>query len=284
MLFWTALLAAFGCALCNGVAAVLQKEGADSQQRAASLAPGLFLRLARNWPFVLGTGLDTGAGGLLLFATHYLPLFLVQSVIASSVVVTFLVERIFKHRMVTRQAYVALALVVGGLVLLASSATVEHVGPISATVRWSIIGAVVPILVLGGACSRSNKPASAVLLGMLSGMAFGGTAVTGRILLVPSPFWHVVMNPVLYAYAAYGIVGILLFTLALQRTSATKVATIVVVTETLLPAAVGLILLGDSVRQGTALFAAVGVVLTVAGAICMTLAQDQSKNLQKALT
>jgi len=32
------------------------------------------------------------------------------------------------------------------------------------------------------------------------------------------------------------------------------------------------------------LFAAVGVVLTVAGAICMTLAQDQSKNLQKALT
>src|ERR1039458_1431227 len=64
MPFRLALIAAFGCSLCIGVAAVLEKVSADREARVSSLQIGLLLRLLDDWPYVLGLALD-GASFLL---------------------------------------------------------------------------------------------------------------------------------------------------------------------------------------------------------------------------
>src|SRR6266540_2386393 len=178
-MFAAALTAAFGVAVCNGVAAVLQKSGADSAPPARSLKLGLFVRLIQNWQYLLGTLLDVLAGGLIVFAVHTLPLFLAESIVASSVAITFLIERFILHRYSVRLAYLAIGLVVAGLVLLAFTAVPETVRHIPVSTKWGIGLALIPLALLGAMCSRLQGHWTAAALAVLSGIGFGGTAVVG---------------------------------------------------------------------------------------------------------
>ena len=66
-----------------------------------------------------------------------------------------------------------------------------------------------------------------------------------------------------------GILGTALFAMALQRGRVTLVAGVTFTTETVLPAIVGLTVLGDRVREGYALVAAAGFLIAVGGAIAL---------------
>jgi drug/metabolite transporter (DMT)-like permease len=275
-MFGWALLAAFGVAVCNGVAAVLQKSGADSAPVARSLHLGLLVRLIRNWPYMLGTTLDLASGALILFAVHILPLFLAQSIVASSVTITFLIERFILHRYSHGRAYIAVGLVFIGLVLLAFTAVPETVHALPAASRWGIVAGMLPLALLGALVSRSHHRYSAPALAVLAGTAFGGVAIAGRVLLFPEPLWHIVTEPLLYAFVGYGLMGILFFTLGLQRATATALATVMVITETVIPAIVGVLLLGDRVHQGLWPVAIAGIVAAVSGAAMLsTIRQKQ---------
>jgi len=94
-------------------------------------------------------------------------------------------------------------------------------------------------------------------------------AVTARSLAVPSPLWHVLADPGLWAILALGGLGMLLFTTALQRGSVTSATALTFAVETIVPAGVGLAFLGDSTRPGFAPVAAVGFVLTIAGSLAL---------------
>lgn len=275
MMFWLSLAAAFGCALCNGVAAILQKEGADTQARASSINPNLLWKLAHDWRYSLGIVLDLTAGGLILVAVHSLPLFLAQSVIACSIVITFIIEHFILRRYNIRRAYPALGLVLAGLILLALAAAPEEIRHVSTRVHWGILLAIIPIGLLGALCSRITHRISAALLAILSGIAFGGTAVAGRVLIFPDPFWHILTDPAVYAFGLYGVLGVLLFTIGLQRTSATTLTTVMVSVETIVPAFVGIVLLGDTVRQGLWPAAIGGITLTLTGAILIATAKQR---------
>jgi uncharacterized membrane protein YdcZ (DUF606 family) len=61
----------------------------------------------------------------------------------------------------------------------------------------------------------------------------------------------------------------LFFTTALQRGSVTTTTAAVVVAETLMPALIGVFLLGDGTRQGFTWVAVAGFVLAVAGALAL---------------
>ena len=69
--------------------------------------------------------------------------------------------------------------------------------------------------------------------------------------------------------ALAGILGLLLYAMALQRGSVTVVTSTVVVAETLIPAIVGITLLGDRPAPGHTLIAALGFAMTVAGAVAL---------------
>ena len=87
------LLGAVGAALCYGVGSVLQALAARRTTSAEGLDPRLLLRLARSWQYVVGLALDGVAFLLSIVALRSLPLFTVQSIVASFLAVTAVLER-----------------------------------------------------------------------------------------------------------------------------------------------------------------------------------------------
>lgn len=259
------LLAALVCALCNGGAAVLQKTSADREEVASSLDAGLLWRLFKYKAYFLGSVLDILGWVLTLYAVHYLPLFLVEAVIAANVAVTALIERLFYARKMPVRAYLAIAVIIAGLVFIALSSSPGKAGSVSRSVLWVIVGSPLLIAGLGFLLARSRKYGTSIGLAVLGGLAFGDTSILGRIFSFSRPLWHTLYNPLVLAIIVSGILGILLFSMALQRTQATVVNATMTASQTLIPAIVGLGLLGDKIRQGMILWFIFGAIAALGG-------------------
>jgi drug/metabolite transporter (DMT)-like permease len=271
MPFGLALTAAFGCSLCIGVAAVLEKVSADREARVSSLQIGLLLRLLDDWPYVLGLALDGASFLFTVVAVQNLPLFVAEPVIALNVMITALIERLLFERRLRGVAWVAIVGILAGLSLLALSGGPERARTAAAAVRWTVI--LLPLGVAGiGAVVATRKGHSATIgLGVLDGVAFGGTAVAGRMLVVPHQFWQILLSPLLWAMLAYGLVGLLLFTIALQRSHASIVGASTTAAQSIVPIVAGIAFLGDSPRDGAWGVAVAGMVLTLAGTLAIAL-------------
>ncbi len=264
-----AAIGAAGAALCYGAASVCQAVAVRRESVRGGLDLGLVWRLTRQTPYVVGLALD-GIGFLAsLVALRSLPLFLVQAAIASSVGITaILAWRLLGARLVPAD-WVALTGLGIGLVLLAASAQPDAAQRLSARGGWLVLAGVAVVLVAGALAIRTPPRAAVPALAVAAGAAFGGVGIAARSLVVPHPVWHLAGDPLAYAVAGYGLLGMMLFAAALQRGSVTVAVAINFAVETVLPAAVGLLLLGDSARPGYAPEAAAGFVLTVGAAIAM---------------
>ena len=124
--------------------------------------------------------------------------------------------------------------------------------------------------------ARLPGPRGAAALGSVAGLAFGATAVASRMLpgdLSPGNILGeldtLLASPTTYALVLAGVVAMLTYSIALQRGSVTQATAPLVVGETVAPALVGLFLLGDHARPGWGGVAAVGFVLSVAGAVSL---------------
>ena len=259
-----ALFAAVG----YGTASVLQSVAARKADSSPGLDPRLLVRLARSLPYVSGLGLDLAAFVASLVALRTLPLFFVQSAVAASVGVTAVIAAAIGVRLRGRE--IASLVVLGaGLLLLAASAQPDRGTPLTLGVRWGLLSCAVVMGAAGALVARGNGRSSAHALAVLAGLAFTIVAITARSLTVPSPRWHVLADPGLWAILALGALGMLLFTTALQRGSVTSATALTFAVETIVPAGIGLAFLGDSTRPGFALVAAVGFVLTIAGTLAL---------------
>jgi len=263
------LLAALACAVCNGTAAVLQKVSADKEKRAKSLDARLLWRLFQDLPYVVGVILDILGWVFTLYAVRYLPLFLVEAVIATNIAITALTERLFRKQPISLQSYIAIGAILIGLVLLALAASPDRAKPISETVKWAIIATPLPIGIVGYALSRGKSYLSAIGIAVTSGLAFGGTSVIGRIFDFSHPLWHTVYSPLVIALIASGGLGILLFSIALQRAQATVTNAVMTASQTLIPAIVGILFLGDSARHGLHYLVIIGTAITLCGLIAL---------------
>jgi drug/metabolite transporter (DMT)-like permease len=275
MPFGLALIAAFGCSLCIGVAAVLEKVSADREARVSSLQIGLLLRLLGDWPYLLGLALDAASFLLTVVAVQNLPLFVAEPVIALNVMTTALIERLLFQRRLGGVAWVAIVGILAGLSLLAFSGGPERARTAAAAVRWSVILLPLGVAAAGAVVAGRNRHSATIALGLLDGIAFGGTAVAGRMLVVPHPFWQILLNPLLWAMLAYGLVGLLLFTIALQRSHASIVGASTTAAQSIVPIAVGIAFLGDSPRDGAWAAAVAGIVLTLAGTLAIAVTKVQ---------
>jgi len=262
------LACALFAALAYGSASVLQSLAARRAEAGPGLDPRLMVRLARSVPYVSGVGLDLAAFVASLVALRTLPLFLVQSAVASSVGVTAVIAAAIGARLRSRE--IASLVVLGvGLLLLATSAQPEQGKPLTVGLRWGLLASVVALGAAGALVARRTGRSSAPALAVLAGLAFTVVAVAARSLTVPSPLWHGLADPGLWAILVHGGLGMLLFTTALQRGSVTSATALTFAVETVVPAGLGLRFLGDSTRPGYALVAAVGFVLTIAGTLAL---------------
>jgi len=271
MLLFLALLAAIGCAVFNGVAAILEKTGASKHETAKSVHPNLLWRLRKNLAYVIGIVLDLFAWALTLVAVHNLPLFIVQPIIACSVIITLLIEHfLFKHKL-SSKFIGSVGIILLGLVLLAVVSTPEKSQAISHNLKWLIVLSPVLLLLLGSVFSKIQKHYSIFTLAALSGISFGGVSVAGRVLVIKQPYVHILYSSLMLAIIAYGILGILFFTMALQRARASVVSATMIACETIVPIIIGISFLGDHPKHNLWALVYIGIVLTLTGTILIGL-------------
>jgi drug/metabolite transporter (DMT)-like permease len=282
------LLGAFAAAVCYGVASILQAVAARRTESAERLDPRLMIRLFRSWPYLLGLGLDGFAFLLSIAALRSLPLFVVQSIVASFLAITAVLGAIFLHMPLRRSDWIALLAVTAGLVMVGLSAAEDRAVSVSAAERWGVLVAAVALGVLAVPLGRINGASGAAALGAIAGLAYGAVAVAARMLpssvhldTLFSDLATLLTDPSIYALIVAAGVGLLSYSTALQRGSVTQATAPLVIGETVAPALVGLLMLGDRPRPGWAWVAALGFVLAVAGALSLSRHGDLAQEPQR---
>jgi drug/metabolite transporter (DMT)-like permease len=127
---------------------------------------------------------------------------------------------------------------------------------------------VVVVGLCGVVIARGAGPAVGAMLGLLGGVAYGMVAVTAR-LLGDVPPAAVATDEAAYLLLVSGALAYLLYSTAMQRGSVTTTTASLVVTQTAVPAVVGVALLGDRVESGLGPVAVVGFLLALAGAVAL---------------
>ncbi|HTS99686.1 MAG TPA: hypothetical protein VMI33_24000 [Streptosporangiaceae bacterium] len=273
------LVAALLSALCYGIAAVMQAVAIRSASRrpgrikegdpaAARVDPGLLVRLLGQWRFLASLGIDILGFLAQLVALRRLPLFAVQAVIASNLaVIAVLAAWLMKARL-SWQEWLAVAGVVVGVGLLGSSAGAEGAATVGPAFQIALMVAVAGVAVTGIAAARLPDRARTPALGATAGLGYAVLAVSARILPGFSPM-QLVRSPATYTLAAAGIVSFLMYASALEGGSVTVATAAVVLAETVPPAIVGVLFLGDTTRHGLTGLAVAGFILAVACAVVL---------------
>jgi drug/metabolite transporter (DMT)-like permease len=192
----------------------------------------------------------------------------VQAAVASALAVTAVLAAYVLHEQLGRLEWAAVAAVCVGLGLLGVSAgregSTDPGGGFDAAMAIALVG----LGVVAVFTARAGEPTRSIALGACSGLAFGVVALSARTLTNFAPA-HLVREPSLYLLVAGGVLGFLFYTTALQRGSVTSATAAMVVGETAVPAAIGLIVLGDRARPGLGPLAVFGFLLAVAGALSL---------------
>jgi drug/metabolite transporter (DMT)-like permease len=261
------LSAALLAAVAYGVAAVLQGVAvARAAPTGNGADPRLLLALLREGPFVISVLLNLLGFCLHVVALQSLPLFLVQVALAASVAVTAVLSVLLLHHPLTARQWGAVLAVCGGLALLSTSArSGEATGSTGLGLRAALLAAILVVAVLGRYAGRLRGAVGASATGLVAGCGFGILAVSARLLPAGLDPGEVLRDPVLVVLAIAGAVSFLLYAVAMQQGSVTLATATLVVTQTSVPAALGIVLLGDGVRPGTAPLAVAGFLLALAG-------------------
>jgi drug/metabolite transporter (DMT)-like permease len=277
---WASLVAALVSALCYGIAAVMQAVAVRSASlreariregdadAAGRVDPGLIFRLLGQWRFVASLCIDMVGFLAQLVALRRLPLFAVQAVIAANLAVTAVFAAwLIKVRLSWRE-WLAVTGVVVGVGMLGSSAGAQGAATVGIGFQIGLMVAVAVVGVAGVAAARLPGRARTPALGATAGFGYAVLAVSARILPGFSPA-QLVQSPATYTLAAAGIVSFLMYASALEGGSVTVATAAVVLVETVPPAVVGIVFLGDTTRHGLAGLAVAGFILAVACAVTL---------------
>ena len=266
-----AYAAAILCAVCYGLASVLQSIGARRVEASESIDARSLARIATQIPYLVGLGLDGTAWLLSLLALSRLPLFVVQAMVAGAIGFTVLFAALFQHLRPTGRQVAFILVLASGLLGLALSGAPEEARRTPPAYSWGMWAGVIVIAVIGAVAAKNMRgDKAAAALGGLSGLAFGGTALCARALVADVSISDL-RDPLLWGMLAYGALGLVFFASALQRGSVTVATAWLFTAETVVPSIIGLTILGDSARPGFALIAAVSFVVTIVAAVGLTL-------------
>jgi drug/metabolite transporter (DMT)-like permease len=263
------LSAALAAAFLFGTASILQAIASRQVPVSTGVSRALVSGLLSQPVFLGALALNLTGFGFHLAALRTIPLFLAQSGIAASLAITaILAVRVFRDPLGPRDWTAVVAITVG-LALMASAA--GDVGAEDSSGRF-VLGIYVALGLIAGAglaASRLEGATGTALLGLLAGFGFAAVSISARV-LPELAIGTIVTHPATYALLLSGGMAFLLYSLALQRGSVTEATALMIVSQTVTPAAVGVLLLDDEIRGGWWGVALVGFVLTGVGAIALT--------------
>ncbi|MEV4192051.1 hypothetical protein [Streptomyces toxytricini] len=263
------MVCSLGAAVCYGIASVLQAVAARAAEpgSGSGVDAALLWRAVRQWRYLAGLGLD-GAGFVLqVVALRHVPIYAVGAALAASLAVTAVAAARLLRVRLSRAEWTAVAVVCAGLAMLGLASGPEGSGTGPAWLGWALLAAVGAVLVVGAGCGRLPDRPRALALGLASGTGFGVVEVSVR--LVDGFTAADLRNPALYALLSGGGAAFLLLTSALARGSVTAATAGMVLGETVGPAAVGVVWLGDRAREGLAWLGVLGFAVAVAGALSL---------------
>ncbi|HKI40207.1 MAG TPA: DMT family transporter [Mycobacterium sp.] len=263
---------ALGCSVFYGTASVLQAAATRSVEAGSGSGVDtvLLLRAARQWRYVAGVSLD-GVGFLLqVAALRLVPIYVVAAALAASIAVTGIVAAWVLSARLSPREWTAVGAVCVSLVVLALAAGPAHFRRAPAGLGWALLGVVAVIFVAGAAAGRLPDRARALALGLGAGSGFGVVEIGVRLIEVIDPTKRsFYTDPALYAAAAGGVAGFMLLTSALHRGSVTTAVAGMVVGETIAPAFVGVVWLGDRARDGLGWLVVAGFVVAVSATLVL---------------
>jgi len=231
-LAWS-LGAAVAAAVGYGTASVMQASGASGGASVTGLL--------RSPAYLAGLLCDLVAWLLSLVALRHLPLFVVQSVLAGSLAVTAVLGAVVLRQRLRRRDAVMISLLVAALVVLASAGGRQAATPAPAGVAIGLVAGAGLLAVLIPAARRSGPAGWA----LLAGLAFSGAALAARAV-----HGTLITQPLTYAVVVFGGLGASAYAQALERGAVTAVTGVLWAVEIVVPTAVGLGVLGDTVRTG----------------------------------
>jgi drug/metabolite transporter (DMT)-like permease len=248
-----------------GIAAVVQAQAVRGFESAPDGLWGFITRSVRD-----GRTMLVVAAYLVGFVLHaaaiwLLPLYLAQALVAMSLPVTAVASHRVEDRL-HRGGWVAVGLVTGGLVLLSLGA--GRPGDVRTDARFVVIVWVAVIAL--SAASMVGRRLPGPVLGLLAGLGYAGSAISVRG--IGAPVGGVVAVAAL-AVPAFSVVAFWLYSLGMHRAAVPSTTASLIVTQTFVPAAVGVALLGDGVRDGWWPAVAVGLLLSTTGAVVLGRAQ-----------
>ncbi|WP_456789457.1 hypothetical protein [Cellulomonas sp. P5_C5] len=253
------LLCAIGSALAYGASTLMQ---AVATRRAHGLAAVLT-------PLVIGAFVVDGLGfALSLLALNNLPLFVVQSIMASMLVVVVIGARFILHARMRRLDVAAVVVVIVALVLIGlGSGEQPAVAPPESFERAMLVAT--GVLVVAALASYRSGPGW--LLAAIAGLGFSGAAIAARASHHHDGIWATVWQPMTVCIVVGGIVGALWYLRALERLAVGPSAAILSVIEVVVPGAVGVLVLGDTVANGMLPGVIVGLVLAITGCVVLAM-------------
>jgi drug/metabolite transporter (DMT)-like permease len=269
------LIAAIVAAIFYGVASVMQAIAVRSASHrgledaaTGGVDPGLVVRMLHQWRFVVSIGLDALGFVAQLVALHRLPLFVVQAFVAANLAVTAVVASWLIGVKLSWREWAAVIGVVAGVGLLGSTAGAQGAAEVGAVFKLALIVAVAGLAVVGMAAAKLNDPYRTTALGITAGFGFGVLSIAARVLDGFAPL-QLARDPATYAIAAAGIISFMFYATALEGGSVTVATAAVVLSETIPPAVIGVVFLGDQTRRGLAAVAWAGFFVAVASAVML---------------
>ncbi|RFC72721.1 hypothetical protein [Streptomyces sp. AcE210] len=264
------MLCALGAAVCFGTASVLQAVAARAAEpgSGSGVDAALLLRALRQWRYVAGLGLDLLGFVLQVVALRSIPIYAVGAALAASLAVTAVVSTRLLNVRLSGVEWGAVGVVVAGLAMLGLASGTEGEQAGSDALRYAMLATALGVLLIGAVAGRLPGRGRALALGLGSGFGFGVVEVSVRLIDDVSP-GALLSNPATYALLLGGGAAFLLLTSALQKGSVTTATAGMVVGETVGPALIGVIWLGDRTREGLGWLAVLGFVVAVAGALAL---------------
>lgn len=267
---WLGLLGALAASLILGTGTVLEAVAARTEPLYdRKLDPGLLARLVRRWHFIAGLACELVGFLCLLAALRTLPLFLAQSSSAGSLAVSAVLgAKMIKYRLHRLERFAILAVCVGLAMLGVSAAGRAHVEG-GWEVRTGLIIAVGVLVVVALAAAKLPPGWRAGALGGTAGLCFGVASISIRVLGNLHSVKSLAEDPAFYVMIVCGAGAFLLFASALQQSKVTVVQSAMVLGQTVIPAIVGVLVLGDRPRHGFMVVAAIGFLCAIGGALVL---------------
>ncbi|MEU1704579.1 DMT family transporter [Streptomyces sp. NPDC005706] len=262
------MVCALGAAVCFGTATVLQAMAAREAGTGGGGEVALLLRALRQWRYLAGLALD-GLGFLFqIAALRSIPIYAVSAALASSLAVTAVVAARLLRVRLSGTEWGAVGVVCAGLAMLGLASGPEGEEGGSDALKWAMLATAAGMAVLALLGGRLSGRMRALVLGLGAGFGFGVVEVAVRLIDSLRPA-HLLTDPAFYALLIGGGAAFVLLTSALQRGSVTTATAGMVIGETIGPAAVGVVWLGDRTREGLGWLAALGFAVAVAGALAL---------------